>query len=138
MTAWKRNALRLFPERRLDFASARSVKDILSSLEADFRQSSGTSADDLGSRMIDYLRECLRRSKHDEFERRIIHERLVHWGSERRLRELVFQVLSPDRFLEEQKIFEERLEAADFDQVWISFVAAQLQGIGPPKPANTR
>lgn len=126
MTAWKRNALRFFPERRIEFASAQSVKDILASLETDFVHSSGDDAKELGGRMAQYLRGCLQRSRGDVFEARIIQECLVHWGSDRRLRELIFQVLSAERFVEEQRIFEERLEPADSHKVWIEFITARL------------
>jgi len=138
MTAWKRNALRLFPERNKEFASARNVKEILASLQTDFVQSPESDAKDFGARMAEYLRECLRRSRHDDFERRIIHEHLVHWGSNSRLRELVFQILTPERFNEERAIFEERLEADDFDKLWASFIATRMLGTGLATQANSR
>ena len=138
MTDWNRNALRLVPERNIEFASTRTVEDILASLPTDFVHSSEADAKGLGARMAEYLRECLQRSRHDEFERRIIHKYLVHWGSDRRLCELVFQILTPERFRQERAIFEEPLEAADFEQLWASFIATNCWELAYPPQANTR
>jgi len=130
MTAWRRQARELFPERTGQLHRASTLPDLLYSLVSDVRHAYAAQPPDIErrDRVYRYVRWCVAGNQNAARRTVVLERFLLHLATIPEARGDIPALIGKATFQRSRAEFEARLEPADYQATLAAFVAYGLQG----------